>query len=170
MAALTPPDSHTLLAAVGWLELGNPREALRELDAITARNTLHPGVLEVRWQALAALPDWAEALRVAQLLVHAAPDQPAGWLHRAYAARRAPGGGLEQARQALLPAAGRFPKEPLIAFNLACYACQLGELPEARKWLRRAFRIGPREEVRAMALQDADLEPLWPELQAGALP
>jgi len=170
MAALTPPDSHRLLAAVGWLELGNAREALQELAQITPGNLRHPGVLEVRWQAAAAVADWAEALRVARLLVEVAPDQPTGWLHRAYAARRAPGGGLAEARRALLPAASRFPRERLVAFNLACYACQMGDLPEARKWLRRAFRLGPRDEVRALALEDGDLEALWPELRAGALP
>ena len=170
MQRLEPPESHYVSAALGWLELGLPAEATVELDHLPALWQTHPDVLEVRWAIVAAQRRWDAALAVATELVQIAPNRPTGWLHRAYAARRAPGGGLAEARRALLPAASRFPRERLVAFNLACYACQMGDLPEARKWLRRAFRLGPRDEVRALALEDGDLEALWPELRAGALP
>ena len=162
---LEPPDAHTVNAALGWLELGNAREALVELDHVTDANKDHAGVLELRWAALAELKDWTAAFAVATRLVEVAPDHASGWLHRAFALRRAPGGGLPNAWDALRPAAERFPKELLVAFNLACYACQLHRLDEARHWLKRAETLGKPEEVRAMALADADLEPLWPELR-----
>jgi hypothetical protein len=50
------------------------------------------------------------------------------WIHQAYALRRMTGGGIKAAWDARLPAADRFPSQPMIAFNLACYACQLGRL------------------------------------------
>jgi hypothetical protein len=53
----------------------------------------------------------------------------------------------------------------LFAYNLACYACQLGHLQEAREWLRRAIAIENAESIKAMALRDADLRPLWNEIQ-----
>jgi tetratricopeptide (TPR) repeat protein len=167
MQPLEPHDRHALTAALGWLELGNAREALAELDTISGPNQGHAGVLELRWAALAELKEWQRALVVARQFVEAAPDNVSGWLHQAYALRRAPGGGLPQAWEALLPAAGKFPDQLLVAFNLACYACQMGRLDEARQWLRRAQELGKPEEIKRMALADADLEPLWAEIKGG---
>jgi len=165
MMKLQPPDTHALSAALGWLELGNSRESLAELDGISAASQSHPGVLEVRWVVLAELKDWAAAERVAARLIEVVPENVTGWLHRAYALRRMPGGGLSPAWAALLPAAEKFPEQPLVAFNLACYACQLGDLPAARHWLAQAERISGAKAIREQALADGDLEALWPELR-----
>jgi hypothetical protein len=44
---------------------------------------------------------------------------------------------------------------------LACYSCQLGELKAAFAWLQRAIEVaGKEEEIRLMALDDPDLQPL----------
>jgi len=166
MLKIEPPDTHALSAALGWLELGNAREALAELDTISADNHLHPAVLEVRWAALAEMKQWDRALEIADELVRVLPRKAGGWLHRAYALRRAPQGGLPQAWAALLPAAEKFPQEFLIAFNLACYACQMEQYDEARRWLKRASEISDKAKVKEMALADSDLEPLWPEIRA----
>jgi hypothetical protein len=50
-------------------------------------------------------------------------------------------------------------------YNLACYECQLGDLDEARKWLETACRIGERDHMKSMAVQDPDLKPLWEEIK-----
>lgn len=170
MLKLDPPDTHALSAALGWLELGNAMESLGELDQISPANQQHSGVLELRWSALAELQRWDAALAVAADMVKVAPERVSGWLHRAYALRRASGGGLPQAWEALLPAADRFPDDLLVAFNLACYACQLERLEKARQWLRRALTLGNAPEIRQMALADPDLKPLWPEIQAQPVP
>lgn len=162
---IEPPESHFVNAALGWLELGLPGEAAAELVHLPDRLQAHPDVLEVRWAIVAAQQHWDAALGVATALVQAAPKRPTGWLHRAYALRRTPQGGLKQAWNALLPAAERFPKEALIPYNLSCYACQMERLDDARLWLHRALALGQREHVKAMALQDADLRPLWKEIQ-----
>jgi hypothetical protein len=52
----------------------------------------------------------------------------------------------------------------VIAYNLACYACQMKDLDRAREWFFRAMRIGGKVEIKKMALADADLEPLWEEI------
>jgi Tfp pilus assembly protein PilF len=159
-------DSFHLSAALGWLELSNPAEAIRELDAISAPAQAHFAVLEMRWMALAEQHDWAHAREVAQEIAQSRPDRPEGWLHLAYATRRAPGGGLPSAWDILRGAAERFPKHELMLFNLGCYACQLGKLDEARRWLRRAFAAGAADKMKTMALRDEDLKPLWPEIEA----
>jgi hypothetical protein len=161
---LEPPDIHFLNAAVGWLGLDCPGEARIELGAIAPEFQTLPEVLEARWALSVREQCWEEAREIAQLEIHLKPEDASGWLHHAYAVRRASNGGLIMAWGALLPAAEKFPQEPVIAFNLSCYACQLKQLETSRTWLLRAIEVGGRETIKKMALADDDLKPLWPEI------
>jgi predicted Zn-dependent protease len=163
---LEPPDTHYFSSAIGWLELGAPAEARAELAQISASLQDHPDVLEARWQVAAEARQWEEGLQVAQALLQRAPKRPSGWLHQAYALRRVSAGGLQRAWEALLPASEKFPKEPVIPYNLSCYACQMNQLDTARLWLQRAAAVGGKEKIKNMALQDSDLEPLWKEIES----
>jgi len=49
----------------------------------------------------------------------------------------------------------------LIAYNLACYQTQLGDLEEAWRWLGYAMDKADTKEIKLKALDDPDLEPLW---------
>jgi len=165
-AELHPPDIHHLRAAVGWLELGNATEAGEEIARITPVNLEHPLVLKARWQICAAGQSWNAAVPLAEKLVGIAPDHAENWIQRAYTLRRAQGAGLQQAWDALLPALSRFPKEPIIPFNLACYAAQFGRPEEAIQWLRQALDLASdRGSIRNMALADKDLESLWDKIR-----
>lgn len=148
------------------MELGNLSEAKVELAQIRPEQQNHPDVLEVRWLICAEEKQWQAGLQVAQNLMERAPERSSGWLHRAYALRRVPGGGLHQAWDALLPASEKFPKVEMVAYNLSCYACQMNEMDAARLWLQRAFSLGDRERIKQRALEDADLAPLWGEIRA----
>ena len=119
----------------------------------------------MRWTICAHEQQWRDALEIACSELEIAPDESSGWLHRAYALRRVNDGGLPQAWDALLPAAKKFPEEPIIAYNLSCYACQMQQLDIARHWLNRAVAAGQKEAIKKMALADADLQPLWTEIQ-----
>jgi hypothetical protein len=165
MIPLEPPDTHYLLGAVGWLELGNLAEARAELDRVSPGRKMHPDVLEVRWLISAEEKRWEEGLQIARTLLHAEPERASGWLHQAYALRRVPDGGIQKAWDALLPAVDKFPNEPTIPYNLSCYACQLGHLDDARLWLKRALDSGGKDRIKNMALRDSDLEPLWQEIR-----
>src|SRR5512146_269986 len=162
---LEPPDTHYLSAALGWLELGNLTEATAELGHIREERQRHPEVLEVRWLVCAEQQRWEEGLQAARALLEQAPERPSGWLHQAYALRRAPGGSVERAWEALLPAADKFPDEPIIPYTLACYACQAQRLEQARTWLGRAIAVGGKEQIKRLALADSDLERLWEEIR-----
>lgn len=166
--SLEPPDLHLVRAAEGWLELRLPAEAANELAQISTPHREHPAVLDAHWQLHAARSEWGGAHQFGERLIAAAPQTVSGWIHRAYAARRMEGGGLISAWDALLPAAERFPDESLIPYNLACYACQLGQLPLARQWLQRALAIATRLNHHAsllhMAAEDTDLAPLHAEV------
>jgi len=161
--SLEPPDSHRVNAALGWLDLGNPREAAAELAQLAPAVQAHPEVLEARWRLCAAERRWADALAVARAQVTVAPDDPTGWVNQSYALhelRR-----TAEARDLLLPKAAEFPRQSIIPYNLACYACQLGDLEEARRWLRRFLQLRSKDELRRLALNDQDLRPLWPEIR-----
>jgi tetratricopeptide (TPR) repeat protein len=165
MQTLEPPDTHLLSATVGWLELGNVEEAKAEFEKVSQELRGHPDVLEVHWLVHAQEKNWDDGLAIAQALVATAPERSSGWLHQSYAMRRATDGGLQAAWDALVPAFKMFPKEPTIPYNLSCYACQMGQLDEARLWLDRAIKVGSKEKIKFMALNDADLEPLREEIK-----
>ena len=162
MSQLQPPDTHHLSAAIGWIELGNHREAAADLGKIPTARQEHPDVLEVRWEICSADQDWETGLHVAETLLHVAPERYSGWLFRAYALRRVKSGGPEKAREALRPACEKFPKVSIIPFNLACYAAQFGRLEEAWEWLHKAMEAeGDVNRIKHLALADSDLKPLW---------
>jgi len=168
MDKLEPPQVHYVSAAVGWLELGNLAEAKAELERVEPELREHPEILEVRWHICAEEERWEEALGIAQALLEKTPESPDGWLHQAYALRRVPDGTVKRAWTALLPAFDKFPKEPIISYNLSCYACQMNQLDAARVWFKRAIVIGGKkrkEKIKQMALEDADLTPLWDEIR-----
>jgi Flp pilus assembly protein TadD len=162
---LEPADQHRLVAVIGWIELGNPAEAAAELAQWPAALRAHPDALEIEFALLSHRADWPAALDVARRLVEVAPDRASGWLHRSYAVRRVTEGGLRAAWDALRPAADQFPKEPVIAYNLSCYAAQLGELAEAWDWLKRAAALADEGCIARMAVADDDLAPLRDRLK-----
>jgi Flp pilus assembly protein TadD len=161
--ALEPPDSFNLQAAEGWLGLGNPAEADRELRQLPPELDRHPHVLHVRWEICAATRRWESALEIAASLVQIAPEEPTGWIHRSYSLhelRR-----TLEARENLLRVVERFPANTTMRYNLACYECQLGQLPQAREWLRQAFGLGNLLDMKTMALADPDLAPLREDIR-----
>jgi Flp pilus assembly protein TadD len=165
MTDLDYKSAHQLNAVLGWLELGNVKEAREELNRMGEKEQERPDLLEVRWILDARQEDWPAALQTAERLLEVAPENSVGWLHRAYAIRRVPEGSVQKAAEVLRPAVDKFPKEATIPYNLACYSCVLGEEEEAMDWLREAVRRGGIKKIRAMALGDDDLEPLWPKIR-----
>jgi predicted Zn-dependent protease len=160
---LAPPDCHLVDAAMGWLELGNPAEALVELAQLSDRVRNDPLVLETKWQIFARTERWNESLPIAQTFCSVAPGVPQGWLHQAVSLYRL--NRTQEAWELLLPMAEKFPKSWVIAYDLACYACQLAKVEDGRSWLRKAFRLHEPAEVKLLALADPDLKVLWPEIE-----
>lgn len=143
--------------------LGNPSEARRELEQLSPGARQHPDVLEVAWNIESLAREWKTAVALASELVKRHPDRPSGWIHRSFSLHELKR--TQEAWDCLLPAATRFPDESIIPYNLACYACQLGDLDQALRWLNKAMRLGGQEAIKKMALADKDLEPLWPQIQ-----
>jgi tetratricopeptide (TPR) repeat protein len=66
---------------------------------------------------------------------------------------------IQAAKEILLNAESKFPKEAIIKYNLACYYCQLGDIKNAKNYLKKAFEIDV--NWRMAAFEDEDLKPLW---------
>lgn len=160
---LSPPDSHYVNAAWGWLELENPAEAVAELERLSPPAQNHPDVLSLRWELLAPQKNWLEALEIARALVQLAPDRADSWIKQSFALHELKR--TQEAWDALCSVSDHFPKISTISYNLACYACQLDQAPAALVWLRRAMKIGGKECVRKMALSDPDLKTLWYQIK-----
>lgn len=147
--------------------LGDAASAWAELQKLTPAGRTSPPVLELEWGIHAERGDWTAAGVAAQRLVELAPQCSFGWIHRAYAARRQEGGGLSRAWDLLLPALDRFPQDPTVAYNLACYAAQLDRADEAWSLLQRTLATAEEPaEYLCLALADDDLKPLWPRIHA----
>jgi Tfp pilus assembly protein PilF len=80
-----------------------------------------------------------------------------GQFSLAYATRRADS--IQAAKEVLLNAESKFPKEAATKYNLACYFCQTGDIQNAKRYLRKAFEIDL--NWRMAALEDQDLKSLW---------
>lgn len=167
MLPLEPPDIHHLNAATGWLMLGDAAEARSEFEQIRPARRTHPQVLDCEWQLLAREQRWQAAVEVGERMVRVSPNDASAWVHRSFALHE-----LRRTREAfdqLLPAVERFPGETVIPYNLACYTCQLGDLPAARRWLNQSLALTESADHKLIrlrsALTDVDLAPLWPELK-----
>jgi Flp pilus assembly protein TadD len=75
----------------------------------------------------------------------------------AYATRRAES--IDAARPTLHEAFALHSKEPIVAYNLACYECQRGDMELAKKYLEHALKLD--KNYRIVALDDEDLKALW---------
>lgn len=162
---LPPPHHFHLDAALGWLGLRSPADALAELEQIGPEHQAEPVVLAVRFAALAEARRYAEARETAADHTRRHPRDSQGWINLANVHFW-----LADPQAAYACAAAQadaFPDEWSLPYNLACYCVKLDRAPEARRWLAEAMRRGPRAEVLNAALRDPDLAPLHAELRTG---
>ena len=165
MKELERVDRLHLNAAEEWLKLGNVASASNALEKITPENRAHPSVLLLVYQIHARAGKWNMAAAAAEGLTRVMPDNPSAWIWLAISTRRKTGGGIQQAKDVLIEAKNKFPEEPQISYNLACYECQLGHVLAAKLRLKEAFDLADGIELRQKALNDPDLEPLRKEIE-----
>jgi uncharacterized protein HemY len=71
---LSPKDQHHLLAAEGWLELGDWLAANEELEEIDAPCRAHPSVFALRVRIYCAAGKWEIALQIGEVIAKAYAD------------------------------------------------------------------------------------------------
>ena len=82
---LEPPDRFHVVAAQGWLELGDHIAANDELEKVSARLRAHPDVLDVRWQIYARAEKWEACVDLAEAIIKLDTNRLDAWIHRSYA-------------------------------------------------------------------------------------
>lgn len=157
---LKPPDQQHWQAAVGYVELGMFQDANDQLEKIDPFNRAALEVLEVRLAIYHGLKKWELMREIAKRLADFQPNDIQWITSYAYATRRAES--IRAAKEILLNAEPRFPKEAIIKYNLACYCCQMGDIQNAKNYLKKVFEIDL--NWRMAALEDEDLKPLWNDL------
>ena len=153
---LEPPDQKFFEAACGYAQLGMFLDANEELEKIDPYCRAAPEILALRVAIYKGLEKWDLMAAIAKRLAEFQPNNVQWTVSFAYAVRRA--NSIEAAKEILLEAEQKFPKEAVIKYNLACYYCQSGDLESAKKYLKQAFEIDP--NWRLQALEDEDLQPL----------
>lgn len=142
--------------ARGYLELGMVAEAAAELERVPAPENTGLDFLRLRVAVLHEQQDWPGLAEVGGDYARRAPAEAAAWVTWAYATRRARS--LAAAEKILLEAVAHHASDPTIQFNLGCYACQRGDLAEARRRVDAAIALDP--DFRDLAGTDPDLAPL----------
>ena len=155
-----------LEAALGYLALGMHQDAWDELESLPPAIRADDTVLELRIQIYQGLGKWKSARILAESLAKRSPENPNWWILWAFSLRREES--VEAARAVLLEAAAVHPDVALIPYNLACYACVLGQLESARKLLDVAFSMDG--VLKRVALDDPDLDPIFGENSSAPAP
>lgn len=155
------PTRRRIEYAQGYLALGMTRQASAELKAIAKPDWDSLDVLRVRVDLAMETKRWKSVITLAARVCEASPESEGAWIARAYALHEL--GSTEQARAVLLEA------EPIhgthsavLHYNLACYACVLGFMNEARRRLGTASAMD--RAWLASALEDPDLEAMRPHI------
>jgi tetratricopeptide (TPR) repeat protein len=142
--------------ARGYIELGLLEEATAELAQLPPDSIDSDEALALRMEIFRAQSRWIKLRLTAGELTRRQPANADAWITFAYATRRAES--LHAAEAILRAAELRHPHEPTIQFNLGCYACQRGDLAEARRRVDAAIALEPHFKIAAQT--DPDLAAL----------
>lgn len=142
---------------LGYIGLNLFTEARAELSLIKAADRETPDVLAVEIELAMAKNAWAKVITLSARVTRLLPAFERPWTAWAYALREKQR--IGDARDVLLRGE-RVIENPsaLVDYNLACYFCLLGDLPEARRRLKRACTREP--EWKTEARTDPDLAAL----------
>jgi len=155
------PHSRHLEYASGYLALGLLDEASDELEMIEGDDRMSADVMRLRVDLYTQAKEWDLLLAVAKALARIDPDDEQGWISWAFALRELER--VPEAQEVLLKA------EPIhgqssatLHYNLACYACLLGNMEEAKSRLSTACMMDA--ENKTDALDDPDLKAMWDDI------
>jgi tetratricopeptide (TPR) repeat protein len=157
-------DTRHLLAAEGYIDLGMYDEAAGELSALEPAYFALEQTLVLQLCVYAGLHQWDQAHELATALARQDPENPQWAIWSASAACRLES--VEAAKAILLKALVSHPDNANIHYNLSCYETRLQHYRKAQRHLARAVQLDPRFKM--VAMDDADLEPLWMEVSHAA--
>ena len=146
--------------AEGYSELGMLDDALEQIDHLDSEHQDRSEILRMRVDILIRKRRWPDALQLSERFSAVNPDQPYGYVHAAFCLHEM--GRTLEAKQTLLQGPAALLEEPVYYYNLACYETVLGNVEQAKTYLRASFRLN--KSFREMAKKDPDLDPIRDEL------
>lgn len=149
-----------LLAAEGYAELEMYSEAAAELQQLDPAYLALEQTVVLQLCVYAGLQKWKEANELATALAQQDPDNAQWAIWSASATCRLQS--VEAAKGILLKALDTHPDNANIHYNLSCYETRLQDFRKAQRHLARAIQLDPRFKL--VAMDDAELEPLWLEV------
>jgi predicted Zn-dependent protease len=147
-------------AAEGFAELGMYDDALAELDEVDPdfQDTLQ--MLRMRVEIVLRKRSWKAALRFSLRARRLYPSESWAFIHAAFCLHEL--GRTQEAKETLLDGPDKLLEEPVYYYNLGCYDAVLGNLHQAKAYLRTSFRLD--KSFRELAKSDPDLERIRDEL------
>lgn len=152
-----------ILSVEGWIELLNFREAAAELHDFPPHLKSSVEFIRLWVQVYAATNAWTEVEMMCETLLKHAPEDSFALFHQAEAFHRQ--GRTREAFAVLQYSPMSFRQGAQYFYALARYLCALGNRSLAMTCLGRAFDGDP--ELRVTARKDAELEPVWLDLEEG---
>jgi hypothetical protein len=154
---LSPTDQLHLNTAAGFLHIGEPMDAWNELEEITPLNRAKTEVIVVRLAVCRALGQWELAEVITRTLIK---REPTNIMHVvALAEIMGKREGPVAAAAVYEFAINRFPDFALLRVSLAVELIKAGQVEDAKRVLRVAFRLDP--DLRLVALDHPGLDAIW---------
>lgn len=146
-----------LEAVDGYLSLGMPEEALKELNEAKIDDQFETATLRARIRVLLHLKRWKDAEALSERGISMHPEENEFMVQRAFALHQLKRG--DEAAGVILSAPHWIRQTGILHYNLACYEAKLGDIALARQCLQAALELnsGFKSNVRT----DPDLRQLW---------
>lgn len=142
-----------LTAAQGYLELDMPREALQELHELPDALKSHAEIFQLKLVILMRLREWEQGCELCLEMISRFPSLSVGYIHGAFCLHEL--GRTAEAKSLLLSGPSSLLREATYHYNLACYEAVLGNVEEAKEYLKTSFSMD--HHFRAIAQRDPDL-------------
>lgn len=150
-----------LQAAVGYLELGMPEDALSALQSLPPHQRMSRSVLEIKLEAEIEAERWNAGADTGRLLCLKDPEDPRFFIRAAHCLHET--GDTAAARNWLLTGPTVLIDDPRFHYNIACYHAVLGEHGPAHSHLKRAVELD--SHLKEAARDDESLASLTPAAQ-----
>lgn len=155
-ASATIRHRRRLETVEGYLLLGMPTQALRELDALRNGGFEVPAIGRLRAEALRDLKRYDEAFAEYEQFETMHPDDLTTLMGMAWCLKRM--NRLDDAIETMHRAYRAHPDEPVVLYNIACYLSLAGDKTQALSWLGRALRMEPK--LRQLIARERDFDNL----------
>jgi hypothetical protein len=154
---LSPLDQLHLNTAAGFLQIGEPMDAWRELEMITPLNRAKTEVLTVRLAACRALKMWELAEEVARTLIRREPGNVMHVVALAEVMGKREGPAAAAAVYEF--AVDRFPDFAPLRVSLAVEFVKAGQIEDAKRVVKMACELDP--DLRLVVLDHPGLREIW---------